>query len=351
MDGISGFLSLLALLGFVLFVVGIGLAVVASSQGRAVRGGAVLAVLGLAFGIVLTVIGQGIIVVPPQEVAVIWNTITGEFGDERGPGTHIIVPLMQTAQNYSISVSTYTQDENEGGGPVRARTVDGQEVLIEVSVQYRIIEEQASEIHRNWQNRYLSDLIAPVLRGFVRDVVSAYRAEAVYSTQREEIQQDIEARMSERLLSEGIHLVDLIISDVSFSNEDFARSIEQVQIAERQAQEASQAADRARIQAQGERDAEILRAEGEGQAIILRAQAQAEALRLVSEQIAANPNLIQYEYIQQLADNINVALIPSNSPFLFDLNSLGVGDPDFRAPEVPQSLVPTVDPTPDAADD
>jgi hypothetical protein len=46
--------------------------------------------------------------------------------------------------------------------------------------------------------------------------------------------------------------------------------------------------------------------------------------------------LIQYEYIQRLAENVTLALIPSNSPFLFDFDSIqGLPDaqPNFRAPD------------------
>ena len=73
------------------------------------------------------------------------------------------------------------------------------------------------------------------------------------------------------------------------------------------------------------------------------------SLRLVSEQIAANPALIQYQYIQTLGPNVRLITIPSNSPFLFDLNSLmETGDPDFVAPAVPemQPIVPEVTPAP-----
>ena len=62
------------------------------------------------------------------------------------------------------------------------------------------------------------------------------------------------------------------------------------------------------------------------------AAAEAEALRLVSEQIAANPNLIQYTYITELAQNVSLIMVPSNSPFLFDASSFtDLGD-DFEAP-------------------
>ena len=44
-----------------------------------------------------------------------------------------------------------------------------------------------------------------------------------------------------------------------------------------------------------------------------------------------------------MADNISLALVPSNSPFLFDFESIA-GNPDFVAPDVPESsldLIPS----------
>jgi prohibitin 2 len=327
--GISGLLSGVSLLGFLLFLLGIALVVIAASQGRPVRSGILLALLGLVFGVALSVISAGILIVEPTQVAVVFNTLSGQLENPRSSGTHIIVPIVQTTTIYSTASETYTQDDSTAGneGPVTARTSDGQEVLLEVSVIYRVNPAQVNLIHQTWQTRYEDQLIVPVLRGFVRDVVSDYRAEAVYSTSREDIQNEIENRMRARLETEGLILSDLIIRDVSFSNQEFADAIERVQTAERQAQAAEQAAEQARIEAQGRGDALLIQAQAQAQATILEAEAQAQALQLVSEQIAANPSLIQYEYIRNLSDNVRLVLVPSNGPFLFDFNSLtgGVG--------------------------
>ncbi|MBE0688537.1 MAG: hypothetical protein IH587_00265, partial [Anaerolineae bacterium] len=75
--GIAGIFSILALIAFVLFLAGIGGAVVAASQGRSSRSGVLLAGVGLVAGILFSVIGQGIVIVQPQEVAVVFNTLSG----------------------------------------------------------------------------------------------------------------------------------------------------------------------------------------------------------------------------------------------------------------------------------
>jgi regulator of protease activity HflC (stomatin/prohibitin superfamily) len=354
MGGISSVLGAVALLGFLGFLGGIGLIVVAASQGRNVRGGISLAVAGLVVGLLFSVISQGVLIVSPQEVAVIFNTVTGDLETPpRRAGTSIVVPVLQEAFIYPIEQQEYTMasltnvEERAEDSSLEGRSVDGQVVIMQLTIIYNIIPEQANLVHERWRNRYEEQFIRPTIRGVARDVISRFRAEDIFGTRRIEVGAEIEDLMRQRMESEGLNLSNLIIHNVSFS-EDFAEAIERREIAEQERLRALDEAERLRVQAAGARDAEIARAEGEAQAIILRAQAQAEALRLVSEQLAANPSLIQYEYIQNLADNIRLALVPTNSPFLFDFNSLAEADPDFVAPDVPQFNTPQAEITPEA---
>jgi len=58
--------------------------------------------------------------------------------------------------------------------------------------------------------------------------------------------------------------------------------------------------------------------------------------------------LIQYQYIQNLSDNVSLMMVPSTSPFLFNLQDLAAPNPNFTAPPVPeaQGLTGTTEPTP-----
>lgn len=346
--GISSILSLLAFAGVVVFFAGIGAAVMAASQGRPVpRSGLVLGLLGLVVAGIFGVISQGVIIVQPNETAVVFNSVSGNLETPRGSGTHIVIPVVNQVTIYPISQQQYTMTGGDDIGSaqaddaVRARTVDGQEVRIDVSLLFGIDPQQVNLVHQRWQNRYVNDFIRPTARGIVRDVVSRYRADEIYGERRGDMENGIEELMGTRMNQEGLTLTDLLVRDINFS-EQFTQAIEQAQIAEQEAnrarlrvQQIQQEAEQARAQSEGQRDAAIARAEGEAQSIILRAQAEAEALRLVSEQIAANPSLIQYQYVQNLSDNVQLMMVPSNSPFLFDFASLGIGNPDFVAPDVP----------------
>ncbi len=357
MGGISAIMGTVALVGFLLFLAGIGLAVMSASQGRSARGGVLLAVVGLLAGLLFSVISQGILIVEPTQVAVVVNTLTGTLEEPaRGAGTSIVIPVVQQYYVYPITQQQYTMAGREiegqvrGNDAVQARTRDGQEISMDITVLYAVNPAKVNTVHTRWLNGYQDNFVRPTVRGIVREVVSGYGAEEIYGTARGRMENEMQQRVAERFDAEGLTLTDLLVRDINFS-EQFRQAIEQKQIADQEAQRAElqirqreNEAAQLRAQAQGERDARIARAEGEAQSIILRAQAEAEALRLVSEQIAANPSLIQYLYVQNLSDNVSIALVPSNSPFLFDFNSLAQPNPGFVPPAVPQIQVPTPEP-------
>jgi regulator of protease activity HflC (stomatin/prohibitin superfamily) len=344
--GVSSILGVLSLLGFLLFLGGIALVVLSSSQGRPIRNGGLLAVAGLIVGLLFSAISQGILLVEPTEVTVIVNTLSGELDPTpRRGGTHIIVPVVQQPFRYPLVQQTVTMDGDANAadsGEVVARSSDGQEVRLDISIIYSVDPVNVNTLHLNWQNRYPDQFVVPQARGIIRDAVSGFEADDIYAGGREALSDTAAERLRTRLAADGLVLSDLIIRDITFSQQ-YADAIEQAQVAAQEAQRArlvvqqrQQEAEQRRVEAQGLRDAEVTRAEGQAQATILQARAEAEALRLVSEQIAANPRLVQYQYIQRLADNIRLALVPSDSPFLFDFESISA-DPDFVAPEVPAS--------------
>ena len=339
--GISALIGAISLVGFLLFLVGIGQAVVSASQGRPIRTGVLLSLVGLVIGLLFSVISSGIIVVEPQERAVVFNIISGDLSEPSlGSGTHVIIPILQVATIYQVSQQEYTmsdissEGDLSGADAVEARTRDGQEVRLDITVIYSANPNEVNQIHRRWQNRYEREFVRPTVRSEVRTVVATFAAEGIYGQTssldsageevlrgRAEMQQEIELAVQREFGEEGLTLTNLLVRNIDFST-DFAQSIEEKEIEQQRLERAQTEAQRRETEAMGLANAEIARAEGEKQARILRAEAEAEALRLVSEQIENNPSLVDYLYVQNLSDNISIAVVPSNSPFLFDFRSL-----------------------------
>lgn len=346
---IGGILGTLGLVGFVLFLVGAALAVASSSQGRSARGGVLLAVVGLVVGVIFSVIGQGIVFVEPTEVAVVVNTLSGDVGTPLTGGTHVVLPIVQrvaaqypvTQQEYTMS-ATANEGAQAGDDSVEARTKDGQTVNFDITIIYRIAPDTSGDLYKRWNQNYLNGFIRPTTRAIVRDTVSKYTAEQIYGEARTQMAIDIRDAAMPRFKQENLDLSDMLIRKINFST-TFTEAIEKKVVAAQELEQAKVQAETAKTQAEGQANAIIAKANGDAQAVEINAKAQAEALRLVSEQIAANPSLVQYLYVQKLSDKVQLILMPSNSPFLFDMASLAKANPNLNIPTVPDA---TATPTP-----
>jgi len=336
--GVLTFVSLIAIFAGLLLV-GYN-----ASRGRRMQPGIVLAIVGVVSLLVISPLNAGLNLVEPQEVGVVFRQIGasdggGNLREPIQPGLRWVLPFVDQVEIYPTaqqsvtmaggSESTATEASEAGGlGFVRAISADGQIVNIDVTVIYRLDSTQINNIHRNWRKTYEDGYIVPQTRSEVRNAVSEFGAEDIYSGGRARLEAQLFDELDERLDREGFILADILIRNIEFSPE-FTQAIEQKQIAEQEAQravflvqQAEQEAEQRRAQARGEADAEVIAAEGDAQAIIIRAEAESEGLSLINEVISTNPNLIQWQYINELADQASLVIVPSNSPFLFDTNAL-----------------------------
>jgi len=316
--------NILALAGLAIAGFGGFLIIQYLSRNAPIRGGVLITAVGLIIAIVFFIIGAGIIEVQPNEVAVVFNVLTGDLAETPlGPGLHVILPGIQHATLYSVAQQEYTMAGTVSGGATRgddavvALTQDGQRVEIDVTVIFRISPANANTVHRNWQDRYVNGLVRPALRNQMRAALTQFRVEQIYGTEHTQLEQAVEDGVRELLEPEGFEVTNVLIRNITFSPE-YVASIEQKQVAQQQAQEAQfrveqreQEAEQARALARGQADAARIRAEGE-----------AAALQLINEQLSQNPLLLQWRYIDALGDNIQLMVIPSNSPFLFDMEAL-----------------------------
>lgn len=331
----------------------VAVAIVRASRGKKVTT-FTTAILGTAIAaILLTSISAGLVFIQPDQRGVVISALQPKGYREQvlEPGLRWVIPYFESVVLYSIARQTYTmsiaplEGEVQGDDSVAARTADGQEVFLDASVIFQADPAQIIQLHINWQKRYAQELVRPLARGIMRDAVAKYRVEEVYSTRRAEITQEITDRMREKLAENGIILVDFVLRNITFS-EEYAKSIEQKQIAEQQAQQArfvveqkKQEAQQAIETARGQAESARIRAQGEADARIIQAKAEAEALQLIAQALRENPDLLTYQYITKLAPNIQVMLVPNNMPYLLPLPSMGPNS-------VITSTLPTVIPTP-----
>jgi regulator of protease activity HflC (stomatin/prohibitin superfamily) len=340
-----------ALAGFAwLAAIGLGiLALTRAGRNQNSKGIGSTAIVMLVLAAILSTLGAGLVYVESSERGVVRTVRAGGVrSDALTPGLHWIVPVVEQVVTYSISNQTYTMSAVSGEGQVlnddsiRARTNDGQEVIIDASVIYQVDPTKVVPLHIVWQNRYEDGFVRPEARGIIRDAVSQYGVEEVVSTKRAEVVQIISDELATSLSANNLRLVDFVLRDIHFS-EAYAQAVEQKQIAEQQAQQAAltveqkkQEAEQARQVAQGQADAAVIAAQGAAEARLIQAEAEAQANELIAASLENSPELLQYQYILKLAPGVETIFIPSGNQFILPLPT---------SPEAPVTpIVPTTTP-------
>jgi len=325
--------SALAAFSWLVVVAFLALAVLRARQGKKTRGAVTGIIVAVIAGVLLSTVSAGLVFIQPQERGVVISAIApdGYRREIMQPGLRWVIPYAESVKTYSISKSTYTmsiahqEGEIQGDDSIAARTADGQEVYIDASIIFSLNPAEVLNVHIVWQDRYVEGLVRPTVRGVIRDAVSQFRVNEVYSTRRDELKLQMETEMRIAMERNGLILSDFVLRNITFTPE-YAASIEQKQIAEQLAQQAEyiveqrrQEAEQARQVAEGTKDAAILAAEGRAQSAVIEAKAEAEALQLIADVLATNPQLLNYRYIEKLAPGIEVMLVPNDNPYLLPL--------------------------------
>ena len=210
-------------------------------------------------------------------------------------GLHLINPLLEVTdfdiqtQNYTMS-AIHGEGSQEGDDAIRVLSNDGLEVVIDLTVLYRITPNDAPKIFKQIGVNYTDKIVRPVTRTRIRDNAVYYDAVALYSTKRNEFQQRIFKSIEEDFKSRGLVLEQLLIRNINLPASVKA-SIESKINAEQDAQKMTfvlqkekQEAERKRVEAQGIADYQRIISMG-----LTDKQLQYESIKAQKE-LAASPN-------------------------------------------------------------
>ena len=177
-------------------------------------------------------------------------------------GLHMINPLLEVTdfdiqtQNYTMS-AIENEGKQEGDDAIRVLSNDGLEVVIDLTVLYRVIPTDAPKILKEIGESYMDKIVRPITRTRIRDNAVYYDAVALYSTRREEFQQRIYKSIETDFKKRGLVLEQLLIRNINLP-QSVKATIESKINAEQDAQKMifvlqkeKQEAERKRVEAQG----------------------------------------------------------------------------------------------------
>lgn len=214
--------------------------------------------------LVAIVATSSVVIINPGQAGVL--SILGKAQDNALlEGVHFKPPLISNVDIYDVTVQKFEV-------PAQSSTKDLQTLSASFAINFRLDPIQIVNVRRTQgtlQN-IVSKIIAPQTQESFK-IAAALRTVEEAITERSKLKEDFDEALNTRLEKYGIIVLDTSVVDLNFSPE-FARAVEEKQIAEQKARRAVYVAREAEQQAQAD---------------INRAKGRAEAQRLLAETLKA----------------------------------------------------------------
>jgi regulator of protease activity HflC (stomatin/prohibitin superfamily) len=216
-----------------------------------------------------------------------------------------VVPFDKRTQNYTMSGIT-SGGEVVGDDAIHVLSADGLEVIIDLTVLYKVEPARTPEILREIGTDYQNIIVRPICRTKIRDNAVYYDAVSLYSSKRDEFQDRIYKGIESDFKNRGLQLEQLLVRNITLPA-SVKTAIESKINAEQEAQKMTfvlqkekQEAERKRVEAQGIADYQ----------------------RIIS--LALTDKQLQYEMIKAIATSPNAKLIimgdGKNTPIILNPN-------------------------------
>jgi regulator of protease activity HflC (stomatin/prohibitin superfamily) len=227
----------------------------------------------------------------------------GEIIGQREEGLQFIAPW-QSLRVESVQVQRH-KFEN-----ISAFSKETQDVFVIATVNYSVSPSAVQKLYREVGRNWFDVLIEPRVLNFFKEETVKYNTVDV-GPNREAIRQAVKNRLADDIRPFSIQVDDLLIDNIEFRPE-FKAAIEQKQIATQDALREQEKVKQKEFEAQQN----VATAKGEADAIRERANGQADANRALG--LSLTPEVIQFQALQKLAPNIQIALLPAGQGLIID---------------------------------
>ena len=286
--------------------------------------------------VVIVVLITGSLAYTPVEYGKV--ALITRFGAVTGrvlqPGLNWRVPFVDGVIRYRTQEIVYETAEVATTAayydvPTDTTTSDGQQISLKFSVRFHIDPTGVVRIANTLGSE--EDVVSKVVkfhtRILARNIPKQYKAADLYAGDILQVQEQFREELGPLLAKDGVILNDFGLRMISFE-EEYVQAVEQKQIEAEKITAEEYKRDQATFQAEavvelakGEAQATIERARGEAERKKVLAEAEAEAIQLKGEALAKYPEIMQFEFIQGLANpegNVKWGIMPAGSlvPFL-----------------------------------
>jgi len=239
----------------------------------------------------------------------------GAVKEELPPGLHFIIPLVDEVVIFPTVKKTYeasdTPESSQADFPdviITALTSDGQKIRVGITARFMIQPGRAAWILQNLgtERDYVEKVVKTEIRGSGRRVPTRFSSYDLYTRRSYEAQQALFDEIFPKFQENGLILDELVLRNVIFTDE-YARTLEEKQIALENITTEKNKLEQEKIR----KEQKIVAAEGDAKSIEIRQAA-----------LSKNPTIIQWEFVQKLAPNIQWGILPQSAVPLLNVPGL-----------------------------
>ena len=254
----------------------------------------------LVLAIVLT-FGNSVHAIDAGHVGVVYTF--GAITNQTNSGLAVTLPWQEVRQA-SIQVQKYSD------ASIAAASKETQNLSASITLNYQVSPIAIQKLYTTVGPNYQDVLIPSRVNNFFKEEAVKYPSTDVLP-HREDIRIAVRDKLSRELEPYSITVNDLLIDNIHF-DDAFTRAIEEKQVATQNAQAEQNKV--AVSEAQARQKAAT--AQGDANALRINAQGQADANKALSASLT--PELIQFQALQKLAPNVQIALLPSGQGLILD---------------------------------
>jgi len=279
-------------------------------------GGGRLLLFAVAAIVVLALIIDAVVIIQAGTVGVVKRL--GAVHRELPPGMHVVIPVVDRVVTFPTVKKTYEASDEPSQSRadfpdvvISALTSDGQQIRVGITARFMIQPGKAPWILQNLgtERDYVEKVVKTEIRGSGRRVPTKFASYDLYTKRSYEAQQALFDELAPKFAANGLILDELVLRNVTFTPE-YARTLEEKQIALENITTEKNKLEQEKIR----KEQKIVAAEGDAKSIEIRQAA-----------LIKNPTIIQWEFVQKLAPNIQWGILPQNIVPLVNLQAAGGG--------------------------
>jgi len=277
------------------------------------RGKKGLAAWGLLGIIAIALLVQSLVTIQAGTAGVVKRL--GAVRQELKPGLHMIVPFIDQVVIFPTVKKTYEASETPQSSLadypdiiITALTSDGQQIRVGMTARFMIQPGKAAWILQNLgsERDYVEKVVKTEIRGSGRRVPTKFAAYDLYTKRSYEAQQALFDEIAPKFQENGLILDEIVIRNIIFTAE-YAKTLEEKQIALENITTEKNKLEQEKIR----KEQKIVAAEGDAKSIEIRQAA-----------LTKNPTIIQWEFVQKLAPNVQWGIMPDKIIPIIDFKGL-----------------------------